>query len=218
MWFSEWRTKSEAHVLAEGCNQPILKEISPERSLEGLMPKLELQLWPPDMKNWLTEKDLDAGRDWRQEEEGTTEDEVVGWHHQLNGCEFEQTLGVGEGQGSLACCSPWGHKKLDPTEWLNWTADSHKKQMAPLVILVVWFFFFWYEKMQELGLIKSPESIWLSEGLFFQFPRAQRASFLSSTLKSFHGVLMVRAWSDQWLHFYRTRRWTTVFSWYPPLQ
>ena len=77
-------------------------------------------LWPPDTKNWLTGKDSDAGKDWRQEK-GTTEDEMVGWHHQLNGKELEQASGVGDGQGSLACCSPWGGKESDTTEWLNWT-------------------------------------------------------------------------------------------------
>ena len=76
-------------------------------------------LWPPDVTNWLTGKDPDAGEDWGQEEKGTTEDEMVGWHHLLDGHEFDQAPGVGEGQGSLACCSPWGHKELDPTEWLN---------------------------------------------------------------------------------------------------
>ena len=78
-------------------------------------------LWPPDMKNWLIGKDPDAGKDWRREEKGSTEDEIVGWHHRLNGHEFEQALRVGDGQGSLACCSPWGHKESDTTEWLNWT-------------------------------------------------------------------------------------------------
>ena len=78
-------------------------------------------LWPPDSKNWLTGKDPDAEKDWRQEEKGTTEEETVGWHHQLNGHEFEQVLGVGDGQGSRMCCSPWGRKELDTTEWLNWT-------------------------------------------------------------------------------------------------
>ena len=77
-------------------------------------------LWPPDMKNWLIGKDPDLGKDWRQEEKGTTQDEMVGWHHQFNGHEFEQTLGDGEGQGSLVCCSPWDCKELDTTEQLNW--------------------------------------------------------------------------------------------------
>ena len=72
-------------------------------------------LWPPDGKSQFIRKDPDAGKDWRQEEKGTTEDKLVGWHHWLNGHEFEQTPGVGEGQGSLACCSPWGHKESDTT-------------------------------------------------------------------------------------------------------
>ena len=74
-----------------------------------------------DAKNWLIGKDPDAGKDWRWEEKGMTEDEMVGWHHWLNGHGFEQALGVGEGQGSLVCCSPWGRKESDMTEWLNWT-------------------------------------------------------------------------------------------------
>ena len=78
-------------------------------------------LWPPDVKNWLFWKGLDAGKDWRWEEKGTTEEEMIGWHHWLNGHEFESTPGVGDGQGGLVCCSPWGHKESDTTEWLNWT-------------------------------------------------------------------------------------------------
>ena len=80
-----------------------------------------LVLWPPDGKNWLIGKDPDADKDWRQEKKGSTEDEMVGWHHWLNGHEFEQAPGVDDGQGSLACCSPWGRKESDTTEWLNWT-------------------------------------------------------------------------------------------------
>ena len=76
-------------------------------------------------KNWLIGKDPDAGKDWRQEEKGTTEDEMVGWHHQLNGPEFEKLWElVMDGQGSLACCSPWGGKELDTTEWLNWLTSQ----------------------------------------------------------------------------------------------
>ena len=78
-------------------------------------------LWPPDVRTWLIGKDPDAGKDWRQEEKGPTEDEMAGWHHWLDGFEFEQSLGVGNGQGSLMCCSPWGHKESDTTKWLNWT-------------------------------------------------------------------------------------------------
>ena len=76
-------------------------------------------LWPSDAKNWLIWKDPDAGNDWRWEEKGMTEDEMVAWHHRLDGQEFEQALGVGDGQGGLACSSLWGHKELDTTEQLN---------------------------------------------------------------------------------------------------
>ena len=87
-------------------------------------------LWPPDVKSWLTGKDPDAGKDWRQEEKGTTEDEMIGWHHRLDGHEFEKALGVGDGQGSLACCSPWGHKESDMTERLNWTDLSQANNFS----------------------------------------------------------------------------------------
>ena len=69
-------------------------------------------------------RDPDAGKDWRQEENRMTEGERVGWHHQLDGHEFEEALGVGDGQGSLACCSPWGLKESDTTEWMNWTEEQ----------------------------------------------------------------------------------------------
>ena len=78
-------------------------------------------LWPPHSKSWLIGKDSDAVRDWGQEEKGTTEDEMAGWHHRLNGLQFEWTPGVGDGQGGLACCDSWGRKESDMTEWLNWT-------------------------------------------------------------------------------------------------
>ena len=78
-------------------------------------------LWPPDVKSWLICKDPDAGKDWRQEEKGTTEDEMVGWHHQLNAHGFGWTPGVGDGQAGLACCGSWGHEEADTTERLNWT-------------------------------------------------------------------------------------------------
>ena len=83
-------------------------------------------LWPPDLKSWHIWKDPDAEKDWRQEEKGTTEDEMVGCHHRLDGHEFEQTLGVGDGQGSLECCSPWGRKEADTTEQRYWTELNWK--------------------------------------------------------------------------------------------
>ena len=78
-------------------------------------------LWPPHAKTWLIGKDSDAGRDWGQEEKGTTEDEMAGWHYWLNAHEFGWTPGVGDGQGGLVCCDSWGHKELDMTKRLNWT-------------------------------------------------------------------------------------------------
>ena len=78
-------------------------------------------LWPPDAKSWFIWKDPDAGKDWRQEEKGTTEDEMVGWHHWLSGHGFGWTPGVGDGQGGLACCGSWCHKESDTIEQLNWT-------------------------------------------------------------------------------------------------
>ena len=77
-------------------------------------------LWPPHVKSWLMGKDSDAGRDWGQEEKGTTEDEMAGWHHQLDGCKLVWTLGAGNGQGGPACCNSWGCKESDTTERLNW--------------------------------------------------------------------------------------------------
>ena len=112
-----WRRLLRVPWTARRSNQSILKEISPEYSLEGLM--LKLKLWPPDAKNWLIGKDPDARKYWGQEEKGTTEDEMVGWHHWFDGHEFEQAPGVGDGQERLACCSPWGRKELDMTEQLN---------------------------------------------------------------------------------------------------
>ena len=78
-------------------------------------------LWPPDANSWLIGKDPDAGKDWGQEEKGMTEDEMVGWHHWLDGHGFEWTPGLGDGQRGLACCGSWGRKESDTTEWLNWT-------------------------------------------------------------------------------------------------
>ena len=116
-----WRRLLTVPWTARRSNQLILKEISPEYSLEGLTLKLKTPiLWPPDAKNWLLGKDPDAGKEWMQEENRTTEEEMVGRHHRLNGHEFEQAPGVGDGQGSLGCCSPWSRKESDMTEWLNW--------------------------------------------------------------------------------------------------
>ena len=110
-------------LTARRSNQLILKEIRPNRSYPFIgRTDAEAEapiLWLPDVKSQLIGKDPDAGKDWRQEEKRETEDEMVGWHHWLNGHEFEQTLGDSGGQMSLACCNPWGSKELDTTYWLN---------------------------------------------------------------------------------------------------
>ena len=106
----------------ERSNQSILKKINPEYSLEGLILKPKLQYFGHLIQRWLIGKGPDAGKEWRQEEKGTTEDEMIGWHHPLSGHEFEQTPGHGEGQGSLACWSPWHHK--ESYKLSNWTAAT----------------------------------------------------------------------------------------------
>ena len=98
-------------------------------------------LWPPDAKSWLTGKDPDAGKGWRWEEKGTTEDEMVGWHHQLDGHEFEQALGIGEGQGGLVCCSPWGCKESDRTEHLNKNNDLISNWMNEWIPVLIFSLF-----------------------------------------------------------------------------
>ena len=121
-WY--WRRLLRVLWTARRSNQSILKETSPEYSLEGLMLKLKLQsfghlIWRADS----LEKTLMLGKIWRQEEKAMTEDEMVGWHQWLDGHEFEQALGVGDGQRSLACYSPWGQNELDTTEGLKWLTD-----------------------------------------------------------------------------------------------
>ena len=113
-----WRQLLRVPWTARKSNLSILKEINPENWLGGLMLKLKLQNFSHLMQRAGTGIDLDAGKDWRQEK-GETEDEMVGWHYQLNGPKFEKALGDGEGQGSLACYSPWGRKESDATERLK---------------------------------------------------------------------------------------------------
>ena len=123
---------------ARRSNQSILKKISPGCSLEGLMLKLKLQLlWPPHAKSWLIWKDPDAGKDWGQEEKVTTEDEMVGWHHQFNGDGFGWTLGVGDGQGGLACCCPWDRRVRH-----DWATELTCHCVSAIVALSITLFSF----------------------------------------------------------------------------
>ena len=111
--------------------QSILKEINPEYSLEGLMLETAI-FWSPDSKSQFIGKDSDAGKDWRQKDKTVTEDEMVVWHHWFNGHELGQTGRDGEGQGSLACCSPWSHKESDMTD--DWTTATCT-QIVPVELL-----------------------------------------------------------------------------------
>ena len=111
--------------------------------------------WPPHAKSWLIGKDPDAGRDWGQEEKGMAEDEMAGWHHQLDGNEFEWTLEVGDGQGGLACCDSRGCKELDTTEWQNWT------ELKPNFSLFSFTFVKWLFSSSSLSAIRVVSSAYL---------------------------------------------------------
>ena len=124
--------KTRVPWTARRWNQSILRKSSPNSHWKDWCLKMKLQYFGHLMQKALIWNDPNAGKDWRREEKGMKEDEMVGWHHWLNGHEFEQTLGVGDGQGCLACCSPWVHKESDTTEPLNYTHLS-------LVIFVKFF-------------------------------------------------------------------------------
>ena len=134
---AQWETRTLLGVRLEKTLEShldckVIQPVSPKGSQSWIFIERTdaeaLVLWPRDGKNWLIGKDPDAGKVWRQEK-GMTEDKMVGWHHQLNGHEFEQALGVGDGQGSLACCRPWGCKEIWLSDWteLNW--DSWRERV-----------------------------------------------------------------------------------------
>ena len=123
-----WRRLLRVPWTARRSNQSILKEISPRCCLEGLMLKLKLQYFGHLMQRVDSLEKTDAGRDWGQEEKGTTEDVMAGWHHRLNGREFGWTPGVVDGHRVLVCWDSWGHKELDMTEWLNWTELNWREE------------------------------------------------------------------------------------------
>ena len=117
-----WRSLLRVPWTARRYDQSILMEISSEMFIGRSDVAAETpMLWWPEVNNWLIRKDPDSGKNWRWDEKGMTEDEMVGWRRWLNGCDFEQTPGAGDAQGSLVYCSPWGCKESDLTEWLNWT-------------------------------------------------------------------------------------------------
>ena len=185
MWC--WRRLLRVPWTAKRSNQSILNEIIPEYSLEGLM--LTAILWPPDMKNWLVGKNPDVGKEWRQEEKGMTEDEVVGWHHQLKRHEFEQAPGDSKGQGSghaavhglqrvrhnwvteLNWSFPY-HVFLCPLSQINWTGKYGL--ISGLSILFPWFLclFLWYTILSwllQLCSIVWSQGVWCFQ--LFSFPR-----------------------------------------------
>ena len=132
-------------------------------------------LWPPDAMSWLIGKDPDAGKDWGQEEKGSTENEMVGWHHRLNGCGFRWTLGVGDGQSDLACCGSWGRKESDTTEQLNWAKlNSYQVYLETRSSILSLFLKKKKERKKEMYLIisdcsyylpKKPQIFWASRNV-----------------------------------------------------
>ena len=127
MWF--WRRFLRVPWIARRSNQWILKEVNPDHSA-GI-------LWPPDVRSQLSRKNPDAGKDWWHNEKGMTEDEMVGWRHWFKGHEFEQTPGDREGQGSLVCCSPWGRKESDTTEWTT-TRKKMWRRLQKATVVKCW--------------------------------------------------------------------------------
>ena len=152
-----WRRFLKVAWTARRSNQSILKEISPKCSLEGLMLKLKLQYFGHLMQRADSfEKTLIHGKDWGQEEKGTTENEMVRWYHRLSGHEFEWTQGVGNGQGGLACCSPWVHKESDMTEQLNWIPSwlPHLRIFSPSLWCVLSLFMVSFSVQKLFCLIR----------------------------------------------------------------
>ena len=135
-----WCLQTVEKILESHLDCKEIKSVNPKGNQSWILigrtdPEPEtLILWPPEANSRLIGKDSDAGKDWRQEEKEMTEDEMIGWHYQLNGHEFEQAPGDGDGQGGLVCCSPLGCKELDTTEWLN-NNKSHYGGLHPCDLL-----------------------------------------------------------------------------------
>ena len=163
-------------------------------------------VWPPDAKSWLIWKDPDAGKDWGQVEKGLTEDEMVGWHHQVNGHGFGWTLGFGDGQGGLACCSLWGCKQSDTPEQLNWTELIPLKWNLSSQIL--WSNLCWYSIEPPVILYE-----WSCVLSHFSRPTLCYPMDCSPLGSSLHGIVQVRllkwvampfcsgsSWPRAWTH------------------
>ena len=176
LWY--WRRLLRVPWTARRSNQSILKEINLGCSLEGMMLKLKLQYFGHLMQRV---EDSDARRDWGQEEKRTTEDEMAGWHHWLDGCEFEWTPGVGDGQGGLACCNSWGHKDSD--KQLNWTKLSDSAHTFPFLAKIFPVKFCPQGTFLYLfHLILIP---W-TNGMYFKTANPSMHCFLAFTCKSLH--------------------------------
>ena len=174
---------------ARRSHQSILKEISPEIFGRNDAKAETPVLWPPHEKCWLIGKDSDDGRDWGQEEKGLTEDEMAGWHHGLGGVESEWTLGVGDGQGGLACCYSWDHKELATTKWLNWPAPfppfSGLKLYNGFQLLFSFVFYVWTIDINREEYINPKYDI-LVCGLFW----AEGSQDLSDSRNTFNSPLI----------------------------
>ena len=160
-------------------------------------------LWPPDGKNWLIEKDSEAGKDWGQEEKGTTEVEMVGWHHRLMDMSLSKLRQL-DGQGSLVCCSSWGHKESDTTEWLNWAFERDNKTrpgehrgkkgnlgVSRLSFSLAWFFLYFQEV-----------TLWKIQGITLQKPASLLFAYKSLSTISPVGLVLSRTFHI--LKFYAT--------------
>ena len=152
-------------------------------------------------------EDSDAGRDWGQEEKGTTEDEMAGWHHRLDGRESEWTLGVCDGQGGLACCNSWGRKELDMTEWLNWTEKSsedwknrHRTNESQYLIEKEWVF---HLKTESLTKLKS--FFYILKDVLLRELVMDREAWRAAT----HGVAKSQTWLSEWTEL----NWTDLHIW-----
>ena len=195
-------------------------------------------LWPPDAKSWLIWKDPNTGKDWKQEVKGITEDKMVGRHYQLNGHESNQAPGDGNGQGGLACCSPWGCKESDTSEWLNWTDTWHSLQVQtfpePLsismalqdamstpitgevvcVCVCVWLFPVWVVSFIEVAMTseKAPISTDLSTHMYSPSIRWGRNIITPTLQKERHKYLLPLGEGKQRMAYFFPRKVNIIIS------